>query len=270
LDEQKRFCADRRPADENVLWTIGTYWAFDEHQPRLPSALPATVDALCDSFASGDDCSFGPHLRSVGHRLLNVAGSVAAHARRLAPRTLCHGDAKGAHFLFRKKKMRDDGAMEHRDGHPSNSCAASSTREANCRNGDSSSHVKVIDFQWCGRYSPFVDVMYFVHGAVDVELLRDREEHYLEMYLQFLEKCNPALAENLRAVASWHYTVLLLQYAVVALGYFLKGATPATIEAERDNITELTHTRRVDDLKYFLECVDRALTRFAADEHLHQ
>jgi hypothetical protein len=230
----------------NQLWTAGTYWAFDEHQPALPAGLPETFKRLSEVFFEADRSFFSQaNVLSIGQRLSDVAQRISETARGLWPRTLCHGDAKGAHFMF-PRQGRD---MEGR-GLSTNPLTFDM--------------LKVIDFQWCGWYSPFVDVVYFIHGTVCVEQLRNNEAHFIQLYLSFLDRVDAEKAASLRKVALSHYNTLLLQYAVVALGYFFKDATPESLRAESENVTELTHTRRTDDFKYFLQCVDRELTNFIA------
>jgi hypothetical protein len=148
------------------------------------------------------------------------------------PRTLVHGDLKGAHLFFPRS---------------GNAEAAEPT---------------VIDWQWSGFASPLVDVVYAIHSVTALaDLEHGGEDRLLQVYLAALRMHGIELDDSL---ARRLYKAAFLDYARIVIGYFFRGVSVSDIERERDNITELTHTREVAHVLRFIGRVDETLREIEA------
>jgi hypothetical protein len=215
------------PAALACMWDQGTYWALDK---RPASEVPSTGSswrAFCEGWRHVAPELFSrPEIIDLGYRLARQASRMDAWLRTRSPRTLVHGDLKGAHLFFRVDASTD-------------------------------SEPTVIDWQWSGFASPLVDVVYAIQSITAfADLQHGGEERLLQAYLAALRTHGIDLGEGL---ANQLYKAALLDYARIVLGYFFRGVSVSDIEREHENITELTHTREVAHALRFIGRVDDVL-----------
>ncbi len=218
------------------MWTQGTYWSLSKRPLAEMTSLPSVWREFCHNWRHINASFFDDaNILQLGERLSLHASAIDAYLTQHSPRTLIHGDFKGAHLFFPTNSTNDSDALP-----------------------------TVIDWQWSGWSSPLDDIAYFIHSVTALhDLHAGGEAALLQYYVKRLAQAGVKLD---LAVAERLYSVAFLNYARIVLAYFYRGVSVADIEREAENITELTHTRSVPHVLHFLSRVDEELAKWERGE----
>lgn len=206
------------------LWERATYWSLDKRPADELSSMEATWLEFVSMWHHLDPELFNnPRIIKLASRLAQQSKTVDEYINTQGPRTLIHGDLKGAHLFF-----PDDG------GEPA-----------------------VIDWQWAGFGCPMLDVAYTIHSVTALgDLQGDGEDRLLSEYLTALQLHDITLDQE---EAQKLYKSAFLDYARIVVGYFWVDCPVDEVESECSNITELTHTRDVAHVLRFIRRIDAVL-----------
>jgi len=224
------WCTGGGPAPYGVqrLWERGGYWSLDKRPAGEVPLMAQRWQEFVKLWRHTDPSLFERHeICLLGERLMRQAEVADEFLHVHGPKALIHGDLKGAHLFFPRSG----------DGEPT-----------------------VIDWQWAGWGCPLCDVAYAIQGVASMHDLQAKgERSLLQVYLAALRTHGIELCEK---EACCLYRAACIDYARVVVGYFWVDCTVEEVECERENITELTHTREVEHVLRFIRHIDCLLAEF--------
>ncbi|GMH38625.1 hypothetical protein BSKO_06509 [Bryopsis sp. KO-2023] len=203
-------------ASDGELWVEGSYWSLDKRRSdlsRMEMEWAKTVGSFAQHF-TGEFSDEG--IRSLGSRLLGVAGALDQALMPDQYTTLVHGDFKTANMFFKEED------------------------------------VSVCDFQWTGPGLGVKDVVYMLWTSVDPDVVRDFEaellNHYHDCLNELLSKRNGFSTAYPKEAFSTHCDFAFLDYVRFLVGTMWGSVTPENCQEKSTSINHGTHKRHPEHL----------------------